>query len=280
MKYTRYETLSAFRKDWEPTLAQDEVAANLFFANLTGEDTLAQGLWAGSIEREGGLLLSIRRGEYGMVLYHKGDGLASMCARLVKGMHDDDYWPEQFIGPKKTVGGFIRQANDREGRKYEAVKDMRVYQLTRVKPVTEVEGQFSRIDRIRDYLIDYDMAFQEMALNSMTREGAKEHIQGLIETERLYGWLVGGRYVCMAMKARKTPHGQFLSLVYTPPEERGKGYATACVAGLSRLLLREGNGYCGLFTDLGNPISNHIYKKMGYAPVCDFTLYRLEGDLR
>jgi GNAT superfamily N-acetyltransferase len=278
MKYTRYGTLSVFRDDWEPLLAQDEVVANLFFANLTGEDTRAQGLWAGSIEGEGGLLLSIRRGEYGMVLYHKGGVLADLCARLVKGLHDDDYWPELFIGPKETVGGFIRQVREQEGRKYEAIKDMRVYKLTGVKPVPEAKGRFSRIDKVRDYLIDYDMAFQKIALNPMTREEAEEHIRGLIDGKKLYGWLVRDRYVYMALKARKTPHGQFVSLVYTPPEERGKGYATACVAALSRMLLREGNGYCGLFTDLSNPISNHIYMKMGYEPVCDFTLYKLRRD--
>jgi RimJ/RimL family protein N-acetyltransferase len=53
--------------------------------------------------------------------------------------------------------------------------------------------------------------------------------------------------------------------VYTPPEHRGRGYATAATAALSQRLLDEGNERCMLFTDLANPISNHIYAKIGYV---------------
>ena len=31
---------------------------------------------------------------------------------------------------------------------------------------------------------------------------------------------------------------------------------------------------CVLFTDLANPTSNSVYTRIGYAPVCDFSLYR------
>jgi hypothetical protein len=62
--------------------------------------------------------------------------------------------------------------------------------------------------------------------------------------------------------------------VYTPPERRGRGYATACVAALSQTILDEGWAFCTLFTDLANPTSNSIYQKIGYHPVCDFAEYR------
>lgn len=66
------------------------------------------------------------------------------------------------------------------------------------------------------------------------------------------------------------PHGRSVGPVYTPPYFRGKGYATSAVAQLSRLLLRQGNDYCALFADLSNPISNHVYQKIGYRPLCDY----------
>lgn len=53
-----------------------------------------------------------------------------------------------------------------------------------------------------------------------------------------------------------------------------KQYATECVAKLSKLLLKEGNKYCFLFTDLSNPTSNSIYQKIGYHPVIDENHYR------
>jgi RimJ/RimL family protein N-acetyltransferase len=56
--------------------------------------------------------------------------------------------------------------------------------------------------------------------------------------------------------------------VYTPSEHRGRGYAGAAVAGVSRLLLDQGARVC-LFTDQANPTSNKVYAKVGYVPVVD-----------
>jgi len=66
-----------------------------------------------------------------------------------------------------------------------------------------------------------------------------------------------------------TPHGARVGFVYTPPERRGRGYATAAVAALSRRLLASGRRFCMLYTDLANPVSNGIYARLGYQPVVD-----------
>lgn len=63
--------------------------------------------------------------------------------------------------------------------------------------------------------------------------------------------------------------------VYTPPKERGRGYARALVAAVSRRRLTEGDSACCLFTDLANPVSNAIYPQVGYRPVGDYALIRL-----
>ena len=278
MKYTRYPTLSAFREDWEETLARDEVVANLFFACLHGEDRIETGFWGASAVNGDGTLLSIRRGDKGMVVYHTGEGVADLCARLVRGMEEDDYWPDQYIGPAGTVGELVRRINALGVRRYGVAMNQRVHALRAVKPVPEAEGFFAQVTEMGDCLVDYDMDFQREVRNTVTRQEVEKQVRHMIGEGRLYGWRLGEKIVSIAMKTRETPHGQFISRVYTPAEERGRGYATSCVAALSRLVLREGNEYCGLFTDLDNPISNHIYKKMGYEPVCDFTLYRLEGD--
>ncbi len=56
--------------------------------------------------------------------------------------------------------------------------------------------------------------------------------------------------------------------VYTPVELRGRGYASAAVAEVSRLL-RDGGARVTLFTDQANPTSNGIYVALGYRPVVD-----------
>ena len=57
--------------------------------------------------------------------------------------------------------------------------------------------------------------------------------------------------------------------MYTPPEMRRRGYASAAVSALTRKLLDSGRKFVFLFTDLKNPTSNKIYQQMGYEAVCD-----------
>ena len=79
-------------------------------------------------------------------------------------------------------------------------------------------------------------------------------------------WDHGGP-VSMASATGPTPNGIRVNGVYTPPEHRGRGYATACVAALSARLLAEGRRFCFLFTDAANPTSNAIYQRIGYVPL-------------
>jgi predicted GNAT family acetyltransferase len=57
--------------------------------------------------------------------------------------------------------------------------------------------------------------------------------------------------------------------VYTPPEFRAHGYASACVAQVSNLERAAGASEICLFTDQANPTSNKIYQALGYVPVAD-----------
>jgi predicted GNAT family acetyltransferase len=82
--------------------------------------------------------------------------------------------------------------------------------------------------------------------------------------------------VALAGITRPTPEGMGVGPVYTPPERRGRGYATSLVAQISQQLLASGRQFCTLFTDLANPTSNSIYQKIGYRPVGDYTVYRFE----
>jgi RimJ/RimL family protein N-acetyltransferase len=54
--------------------------------------------------------------------------------------------------------------------------------------------------------------------------------------------------------------------VYTPPAERGRGYAGTAVAAVSRRALAQGAERCMLLTDITNPTSNKIYAEVGYRP--------------
>jgi predicted GNAT family acetyltransferase len=58
--------------------------------------------------------------------------------------------------------------------------------------------------------------------------------------------------------------------VYTPPEHRGHGYASAVTARAAWDILDHA-AVPVLYTDLANPTSNKIYRAIGFRPVTDRT---------
>ena len=64
--------------------------------------------------------------------------------------------------------------------------------------------------------------------------------------------------------------------VFTPPERRGHGYASAMVATVSADVLAAGHR-CILYTDLDNPTSNSIYRKIGYQAVAEGLAYEFRS---
>ncbi|MGW2647029.1 GNAT family N-acetyltransferase [Streptomyces sp. NPDC001393] len=67
--------------------------------------------------------------------------------------------------------------------------------------------------------------------------------------------------------------------VYTPPGLRGRGYAGAATAEVSRAARESGAAEILLFTDLANPTSNGLYQRIGYRPVADFATWTFEDSL-
>jgi predicted GNAT family acetyltransferase len=82
-------------------------------------------------------------------------------------------------------------------------------------------------------------------------------------------WEAGERPVSLAGFSGPTITGIRIGPVYTPLEHRGRGYATALVADLSRHLLGRGHRACFLYTDLSNATSNAIYERVGYVRVAE-----------
>lgn len=87
-------------------------------------------------------------------------------------------------------------------------------------------------------------------------------------------WDVGG--VAVHVLGTRGPSGGVARIgpVYTPPEQRGHGWASAAVAACARRLLDDGARVC-LFTDLANPTSNALYARLGFHPVEDGVQLRL-----
>ena len=91
-------------------------------------------------------------------------------------------------------------------------------------------------------------------------------------------WTVDGAPVAMARV-----HGCLLGMsrigpVYTPPENRGNGYGATVTAEAVKHAQREGARDVVLFADVDNPVSNRIYRRLGFVPVAEHVQYAFSAE--
>jgi hypothetical protein len=146
-----------------------------------------------------------------------------------------------------------------------------VFALERVRAAPDVAGRMRDADATdRPLLIDWFTAFADEALGE---DAAAEDPARVIDhrlTAREAGVVLweDEQIVSLAAFGNPTPNGIRIGPVYTPPEHRRRGYASALVAELSERLLAK-RRFCFLFTDLANPTANRIYEQIGYRRVCE-----------
>lgn len=151
----------------------------------------------------------------------------------------------------------------------------RIYELTTVKaPANPPSGQI-RVARPSDMELLTDWLEKFAAETNHGPGDALTYAQSHIASKTMFVWDDEG-VKTTALWAGSTRNGVRIGFVYTPPEERGKGYASACVAAASQKALESGYMFCCLFTDLGNPTSNSIYQRIGYEPVSDVVDYNVQ----
>jgi predicted GNAT family acetyltransferase len=177
------------------------------------------------------------------------------------------------IASKAEAKTFVDTWHNLTGQLSKLNVAMRVHQLNQVQRITNATGQIRLAkESDRHLLTDWTQAFTQEALKSTeTRSDSELWVERKLQKQSLYVWQ-DRETVSMATYGGTTPNGIRVNGVYTPPEHRGRGYATSCVAGISQKLLNQYK-YCFLFTDLANPASNYIYRKIGYLPMEDISNY-------
>ena len=271
----RFREAGAFAEVAEPFLMRDEARHNLELGIVKrlveqGPSTYGdEAPYLAVVEADGEVAgIGIRTPPFNLVV-------AVEDAAAIEGLARDAR--ERFptlpgvMSDTATAAAFAATWHGLTGREIEDGMPQRIYCLTTPPEIPDVPGSFRDAARDdRDLLVRWVKAFAAEALPDAPHSDAGDLVDGSLRREgrALFLWEDGGP-VSLAGFGGSTPNGSRVGPVYTPPHLRGRGYASACVATLSRRLLAEGNRFLFLFTDLGNPASNHVYRKMGYEPVCD-----------
>jgi predicted GNAT family acetyltransferase len=150
-----------------------------------------------------------------------------------------------------------------------------VYAVDSVRPARAVEGRMRLAGAgDRDLLVKwFDAFFVESVPADARHQKGEAAVDRRLASSGGFALWEDGEVVSMSGFGGETPHGIRIGPVYTPPQLRRRGYASALVAQLSGQLLDEGREYCFLYTDLANPTSNRIYTDVGYELVCESADY-------
>jgi predicted GNAT family acetyltransferase len=272
-----------FAEQVTPFLLRDEAAHNLILGLLSAlqlePSRYAAPYLVAVTEGEVVMLVALRTPPHNLIL---SQGEKKALEPLLADLHGNlqgDVLPG-VLGPKSLAKAFAEAWSERTGQPYQLNMAERIYRLQHVVHVRGVPGSLRGArDEDRELLIGWMRAFNLEAMHAEELEHesaqtARRIVGDYLRRNSLYVWEAAGEVVSMAGFSGPTPHGIRLGPVYTPPQRRGQGYAGACVAALSQKLLGEGHTFCFLFTDLANPISNKVYQRIGYQPVCDVDEYR------
>lgn len=228
-----------------------------------------------TVSDEAGLAaVSLMTPPHKLIVYSDRQDATEALTELAQYLYQSDWTFPAVLGLDRVVEDFARIWAELSGQSYEVGMRQRVFELRQVQHPAYPPGQLRLATAVDLPLItEWISAFHAEALaEEIAWTTARELANGNIRQNDIYIW-DNGQPVTMAAKVRPTAHGMTISLVYTPPEQRQRGYASACVAAFSQQLLDEGWQFCTLFTDLANPTSNSIYQKIGYKPVGDFNDY-------
>lgn len=171
------------------------------------------------------------------------------------------------LGPVETAEAVAVAWVTRNGGAWRLGLEQRIYRLDAVIPPEGVSGSLRvATENDVDLAVEWGLGFaRDSGVRFPTR---RTSVEQWIADSALHIWEDDGPRSITVAHGR-TPHGVRIGYVYTPPEFRGRGYASGCVAAVSRKMLDSGLAFCVLYTDMSNRTSNGIYQRLGYEPLAD-----------
>ncbi len=275
MRLTRHADADAFLAHAGGYLLAREAEHNLILglASTLSRDPHAYGEeepYFAVVERGGEVVAaSMRTPPHNLILSEAAD--AEALEPLLEDVGERFETLPGVLGPTELAAEFAR----RWPAPARLSMSERIYRCSSVVPPAGVAGALRAYrDDDRELAFAWFRAFAAEAMS-----GANEDVDASLERRLaapdpgLFFWDDGAETVSLAGCGGPTPNGIRIGPVYTPPELRRRGYASALTAAVTQQLLDGGRTFCFLFTDLANPTSNSIYRRVGYEPVADVAVW-------
>ncbi|MFI9777844.1 GNAT family N-acetyltransferase [Streptomyces sp. NPDC051956] len=180
------------------------------------------------------------------------------------------------FGVDAASAAFADAWQARTGARAHRAVEQRLYRLGDLTPPLPAPAGRPRVATAgdRELLARWHDAFAADTRAPGSAAGSREWADERISYGGVTLWETeDGVPVSMAGVTREAAGAVRVAPVYTPKELRGRGYAGAVTAEVSRAARAAGAHEVVLFTDLANATSNGLYLRIGYRPVRDFAVH-------
>ena len=194
---------------------------------------------------------------------------------LVEAMLDGGPRPPGVVGLAAMAERFATAWNAATGEKAPPATEMNLHVTDRVNAPADVSGELrlakaEESEWVAESFIEFAIA---IGADDAERGESRTSAAAYLARGEVWVWDVGGSPVSLVCCTRMAPVGARVAPVYTPPDQRGRGYASAAVAALTTRLLDDGAQWCAIFADVDNPTTNTMYRRIGYKEHGTFREY-------
>lgn len=274
MRFIQYDDAKAFSKQVLSAVGEQEDKFSLFLGVLASiQRGDYENPFMATIEEDGKVLALFQMTPPHPLnmIYIEEDRLDACMELFIRKSLAENIKIPSVISLKEWATQFAEKWTVETGLKEELLMDQGLYRLDVVHQQLENSPGNWRLASSKDYALIqnwYHLFEQDTGLPVTPQDMVKQRVQKFVEAQEVFLWEDEGRVVSMMKKARPTRRGITVGLVYTPKDERRKGYARTLVAACSEELLKEYE-FCMLYTDMLNPTSNKIYQEIGYQKIAD-----------
>ncbi len=274
VEFKRYEKAEEFAQAVTPFLLENEDKFSLFFGVLERiKEGFYENPYMAAIEEDGELLALFQMTPPHPlnIIFTKESKLEECIELSINKLLDESIHIESIISVKEWATRFAEKWKEKTGQGTTLLMDQGLYRLDVIDETLEHSpGSWRYATHTDALLIEkwYAEFVEDTGIERLAAEEIQKRVKIMLDQQEVFLWEDKGKVVSMMKKARPTANGVTVSFVFTPREERRKGYARTMVAAGSKELLKEFR-FCVLYTDMMNPTSNKIYQEIGYRKLID-----------
>ncbi|RXZ01183.1 GNAT family N-acetyltransferase [Fictibacillus sp. S7] len=274
MKLESYSNINEFYRAAEPFLMKQEAASGNMLSScmkqLDKQSTIHNPPFLCCVKEDKDIRLAAYMAPPGpLQLFGEEEGVESVVHKLI----DEDWGIVRLSAPAALAHTFAEEWILQTGNSYRVMSSMKLYGTANISFPLSCGGELRKAapeDRETTGRWLYEMGIENRSL--LKKNEALEKAKEMIGKDSIYLWEnEKSEPVSMAALTRQTPSTMTINMVYTPQEQRRKGYARACVANLSKRLLETDITYCTLYADGSNAAANELYSSIGYQEIEQYT---------